>query len=383
MTENEEHWDDLFDQPTPDEGADGNNDPDKDLDEAGGDNDNPDKSDSEDPDKSKEDPNKGEEDKADDEKDPDKDDKVDKPDVDTSNVNLTGIEKYLANFDIEGGVIAFDDGTTAQFSELDPDKQAEILTELHDKNAKSIEDKFGLDEGEIGLINYLRTNNMTVDDYIENLAKDRVNTLLAATQSQAENFKDMDSDAIYVKFLKQNNPDITAEQLDEDLGKAKELNTYNNIVENLRTKYIDDQEKAAKNAIDLEEQNFNKTLEDQRQEVVQVVSEIDNVAGITLNDDAKNSLLDQILQVNESGDPLFMEEVFSNPKDLFNAAFWYYYGPGVLEQREQFWKEEKSKAYKRGKEDALGKPSPHINFSGKDTTGASDDEEDDWITLNT
>ena len=88
-----------------------------------------------------------------------------------------------------------------------------------------------------------------------------------------------------------------------------------------------------------------------------------DVNGIELNDGTKNGILDHILEVNDHGDSLFMEEVFSKPDTLFKAAFWFYNGPEIMKQRDEYWKKEKSAAYKRGRESAMGKDGSKISFT--------------------
>jgi hypothetical protein len=99
-----------------------------------------------------------------------------------------------------------------------------------------------------------------------------------------------------------------------------------------------------------------------------------DVDGIELNDNLKNEVLSKVLEVKEDGDSVFYDEVFSDPSNIFKAAFWYYYGPSVMQQYNEYWKKEKSAAYKRGMEAALGKQQPPVSFSSKqgDETNNSD-----------
>ena len=303
------------------------------------------------------------------------------PHIDTKDVKLTGIEKYLSQFDIEAGMIQFEDGTSTHFKDLEPDKQAEVLSNLHDTNAKTIEEKYGLDENEVGLINYLRTNNLKVEDYIESLAQERVNSMTAASQATTEDYENMSDDAVYLKFLKESNSEATAEELEADLEKAKEQKSFEKTAKALREGYKVSQQQEIAGIKDSEAEEFSKMLEQQREEVVNTVANIDSISGITLNKDAKNSLLDQVLNVTDSGDSMFMADVFGDPEKLFNAAFWYYYGPDVFKQKETYWKAEKSRAYKLGRESALGKSSTPQNFVDKNAGDGSPADGDEYLTL--
>ena len=305
----------------------------------------------------------------------------------TDNVDMSGIELYLSQFDIEGGMINFDDGTSKHFSELDAEKQAEILAELHDATSTEVEDKYGLDDNEIGLINYLRTNNLTVEEAIEQMAEERLNVLIALQDIQAVDYEQVPDDSIYLQFLKRSNPEATVDQLEADLQKAKEQNTYDSVVKNLRNQFATEQQAMLQQRMMADQQQQAVEIEDQRAEVVETVSGINDIAGIELNDAVKNGILDRVLEVNEYGDSRFMEEVFGDPETLFNAAFWYYYGEDLLAQRDEYWKREKSAAYKRGREDALGKsPATKMSFmgnKGKEGGGSpsSPQDDDDWLSL--
>ena len=272
--------------------------------------------------------------------------------------NVTGIEMYLAQFDIEAGMIQFEDGTSQHFNDLDAAKQAEVLQQLHGTQATAIENQYGLDENEIGLLNYLRENKLSVEEMVEQMVAERVATITTLQEMSSEDFTKMDADVLYLKWLKDTSPEATPEQLSSDLAKAKELSNYNKLTETLRTQFTKAQQEAVTAATVEQEKAHNELVESQRQEIVNAVAGMDELAGIKLDQNTKNTVLDHILETNEEGDSAFMDEVFSDPQTLFKAAFWYVYGESLVAQRDEYWKKEKSAAYKRGKEDALGVTTP-------------------------
>lgn len=287
----------------------------------------------------------------DDEPEPNDDDE---PKDGDDNTNMSGIELYLSQFDIEGGMIEFEDGESVHFNDLEPAKQAEILQQLHGSNAASIEEQYGLDENEIGMINYLRANGLTIDELIDSMATERANTLLTLQQSTVVDYDAMSEDNVYLTFLRQSNPEATPEQLEEDLRIAKATSTFSKMTETIRGQFKTQQSLSLREAQAQEEAARNEELDNQRRLVVETAQGINDIAGVQLNDEVKNSLLDRVLEVNDDGDSVFLEEVFSDPTKLFNAAFWYYYGEEISRQKDEYWKKEKSLAYKRGRQDALG-----------------------------
>ena len=268
--------------------------------------------------------------------------------VTTEDAALSGVEQYLSQFDIEGGMIAFDDGTSKHFDELDATKQSEVLSNLHKSNATSVEDTYGLDDNEVGFINHLRENKLSVNDMVESMATERLQAMQAVDQAVSKDYKEMSDDAIYATFLRDGNPDLTAEQLEKDLASAKAVANYTNVVSNIRTGFEREQEVEIAKAAETKAKDHRDLVESQRQEVVDTIKNIDTLDGLGLNDGIKNSVLDTILSVDSDGDSVFMTEVFSDPEKLFRAAFWYNNGTDILKSREDYWKKQKSEAFKRG-----------------------------------
>jgi hypothetical protein len=54
--------------------------------------------------------------------------------------DLTGVEQFLTAYGVQGGVITYEDGSSARFSELDSAEQAEILSSLVSESVPSIEE---------------------------------------------------------------------------------------------------------------------------------------------------------------------------------------------------------------------------------------------------
>jgi len=275
------------------------------------------------------------------------------PDPDVEGADLTGVERFLSKYGIEGGMIEFEDGSSEHFDKLEAEKQDEILSNLYSRQSKNIEEEYGLDKNEISLINYLRDNNTSMEAMVDSLANDRVQTLLAAQEAGSMDYKQMSDDAIYTKFLKESNPEIATDKLEADLQAAKSLSSYTNMVNSLRNRYTSDQEARVAKYEQESIQEHNSLIEEQRQIVLDEIYEMEDLDGNTFDDNAKNNVLDKILEIDESGDSIFLSQVLSNPKELIRAAYWYENGPDITRQLEEQWKREKSAAYKRGREDAL------------------------------
>jgi hypothetical protein len=299
--------------------------------------------------------------------------------------DLSGTERYLSRFGIEAGMIEFDNGESKHFDELDAEKQEEVLAQLHSSNETSIEEKYGLDEKEIGFINYLRENKTSVEEFIQDAAARRVQTILAQQQVGNEDYDKLDEDMIFTAFLKKNNPEATPEEIEEDLKKAKELKGYKTTVNGIREQFKKDQKAEVETLRTKSLQDRQKELEEERKLVVNKVSELNDIDGFQLDDSTKNSVLDLILEVDEDGDSRFLTEVFSDPEKLFRAAWWYQNGSDVMKQREEYWKKEKSAAYKRGQSTKESKKqsfkSNDSDLSNKDKTTPTPGNYDNTYSL--
>jgi hypothetical protein len=310
-------------------------------------------------------------------KDGNEDDDPDEKDKDASTKDtMSGIERYLSRYDIEGGMIKFDDGTEKHFNDLDAGKQEEILETLHGSVARSVEEKYGLDETEVGLINYLRTNNLTFDEVVEA----RVSERLSKLSTETVDLSGMADDDIYKMYMKKTVGDGASESdIEADLEVAKSQSTFKALAQSMRAQLKRDAEAAVEAAAALAREKDAGRIEEDRRTIIQAVTPLKVIAGVELTNNLKNEVLDKVLNVTDDGDSLFQDEILSDPTKLFSAAFWYYNGESLLEQRDNYWKKEKSAAYKRGRESVLGKSSSPISFtsneakpSGRKTTRDED-----------
>ena len=268
---------------------------------------------------------------------------------------LTGVENFLTNYGVQGGIITYEDGTTARFSELGNDEQNEILSSLVKESVPSIEEKFNLDEDEINLLNAVRGSDLSSEEFINSIVDHRLQTVLANRDADNTDYENLSQDAIFVKNLKDNDADITEEAIAEELVKAKDLTSYKSTVESMRKLYISEQT-AEYNATQAERDAlFNSEIEAQRHDIVQSIETIDDIGGAAVTQEMKEFLLHDMMELNEDKDPILMEKIFSNPQTMFEVNWFMNYGKDYMQQVNNYWKKEVSKAHKTGYEQATGR----------------------------
>lgn len=300
--------------------------------------------------------------------------KTDTIDTTTEEVE-NGIEEFLSQYGIQGGMIDFesaeegeDSPKRAHFNDLTESEKANILISLAEKGKTSVEEQYGLDKEEISLLNLARERG-SVGDLIDELAQRRIQEMQSLNTTEVD-YDEVASDDIYRQFLKESDPDAADEEIEKDLQNAKTGSSYDKLVDNLRSKFKSGQEvTASKNAEKLANIRHEE-LEKDRRDIVRAVQGIDQVAGFEVTEEDANPVLSKVLELGSSGDSKFMEEVFGNPENIFKAAYMYYKGEELVNSLEEHYKAEVKKSYMTGKRDALeGAPSRRQNFQS--STGSN------------
>ena len=285
---------------------------------------------------------------------------------DLSGVELTGVERFLSTYGVKGGMIEFDEGEAVHFDSLSSDEQANVLGSLTKKSIPTADQLYDLAEGEINLLNqYRASGSEDISEFLNNAMDQRLSTILKDEKYASVNYDELDSDSIFIYHTKENNPDMTDEALADELVKAKELSTFESTTDALRNGLKHSQTDYIKSVTDNEEAEFAQEIESQRQEVVDAVYNINEVAGSVVTDEMKDYLLADIMELNDNKDPVLMEKIFSTPEAMFKANWFLNYGESHINSINEYWKKEVSKARKAGYQESVR------NMPRNATVGAS------------
>jgi hypothetical protein len=282
---------------------------------------------------------------------------------------LTGTEKFLAQYGIIGGMIEFEDGTSKHYENLDQDEQFNVLKSIAEGVKTPIEAEYDLDNEEIELLNFIREQKKPVNEVLQDIFADQLAKIEAFKNIANEDYVNMTSESVYLKWLQESDPEATAEELQENLDAAKRLRTFEKTAESLRRNFIQEQERE----ISIEEWRIAneqaKELETDRETIVNTVEGIRSIAGWEISDEQKNEILGDLLEVNSQGDSLFMERIFSNPQKLFEVAWMEKFADKNFNVMAEHYKNEISEAYKRGKNDGMkGLPGGPIRVGDNKTS---------------
>lgn len=297
------------------------------------------------------------------------DDEVVTPEENTDNTSedtdepelLSGTEKFLAQYGILGGMIKFEDGVEKHYDQLSQEEQFNVLTSIADGSKTPVEQEYDLVEDEIGLLNYIRGQNKPVGEVLQDIVDAQIQKMEAVRNINNEDLINMPLDSVYMKWLREADPDATAEDLQESLDAAKKAKSFEKTTENLRKSFIQNQERLIQVEESRLEQEQARELEADRETIVNQVQNIKHVAGWDVSDEQKNEVLGSLLEVNSQGDSLFMERVFSDPEKLFRVAWLDTFGEAHFDEMSNYYKNQISEAYARGRNDGVkGLPSKMI-----------------------
>lgn len=283
-------------------------------------------------------------------------------------IELTGIERFLSDYGVQGGIIEYEDGSSAKFTDLAAEEQETVLSSLVKNASLSVEEKFNLDEDEIGLINSFRESGLEdIGEFLNNIVDSRVSSYLKQENAKNIDFDGIENDDLFILHLKDRHPDISNEQIAEELNKAKDLFTYKDTVGSIRDSYKLKQTATNEKKTSLEQAEFNNEVEMQREEVVSVVEDINDIAGAKLTDEVKEYLLHDLIELNDNNDPILMEKIFSDPGTMLKANWFLNYGEDYIGSLNDYWKRQVSAAYKNGYEKSVNGMPDNPTIIGADT----------------
>lgn len=208
-----------------------------------------------------------------------------------------------------------------------------------------------LEDDEIQLINTLRQNNLTPQQYIQAIQQQAAQQALEnyqKTQTPAYEIDSLSDDELFALDLleKVGEENISDEELQEALTQAKNNpELFAKQVEGLRVSYknLEDQQKYA--VQQEEQQQLEQQYQDFSNKVLNAIGSFNSLANqdIELSTDDKNDIANYMLTRRESGVSDFYTDI-QDPTVATQAAFWLLRGPEVLSEMEN----QVRAAYQRG-----------------------------------
>ena len=228
---------------------------------------------------------------------------------------LSIIDEFLALNGISNGTIKFIDDdnkeTEKNFYELAKEEQLEVLNSFmqNPEQPDTVEQQF---------LEYLKSNNLSVNDFLTQYKDEVVKELTAQYEPNYE-IDAYDDEELFLLDLK-SKYDLTDEELKAELEKELQNDVlFKKKVDSLRSEYkkLEDQYKETQQA------EFNKQREEEYNKfadtIVDVAVKNSDFYGIELEDSEKNEVLSFLLDLDDNGTSEFYKEL-NKPDRLYEAA---------------------------------------------------------------
>jgi len=231
-----------------------------------------------------------------------------------------------------------DEGETedVDFNSLSREEQLTILQEITSP---------GLTDHETDVINYLRSNNVTLEQVVDYFANQRLEDYLSQNpdqrQIQSYSIDEYTNEELYVADIKSKFPSLSDEELQQELDRAKENeDLFNKKVEILRETYKAEEQKQ----IELNEQQVQQQFEDLKNNLTSVLYNFNEIPldyddpqtdMLVIEDADKNQVLSYLLEQDSEGKSQFVRDI-ENPEKLIELAWLALQGMTTITETSQY-----------------------------------------------
>ena len=269
-----------------------------------------------------------------------------------------GINPEAIKFENETGEIE-----EKSFNELSREEQLQIL------NYDESNDDYGLAEDEVSLINELRENNLSAEEYKKYIAQQAIQEYLASNDSETSTYEvdSIPDDELYLIDLKAKIPELTDEDAAAELELAKQHEVlYQKKVQGIRNEYKKKEELLAQQEEEEQRLAAEKAAQEFEDTIVAAIQENDTIdlgeSSLTLSEDDMNEIASFILDSDVAG-VRHIAKALNDPKTLVGMVWYALKGQEAFSQISDYYKQKITEAskynYNKGFEDAKGGKAPN------------------------
>lgn len=269
-----------------------------------------------------------------------------------------GINPDAIRFENETGEIE-----EKSFNELSREEQLQIL------NYDESNDNYGLAEDEVSLINELRENNLSAEEYKKYIAQQAIQEYLASNQEETPVYEvdSIPDDELYLIDLKAKIPELTDEDAAAELELAKQHEAlYQKKVQGIRNEYKKKEELLAQQEEEEQRLAAEKAAQEFEDTIVAAIQENDTIdlgeSSLTLSEDDMNEIASFILDSDVAG-VRHIAKALNDPKTLVGMVWYALKGQEAFSQISDYYKQKITEAskynYTKGFEDAKGGKAPN------------------------
>ena len=245
------------------------------------------------------------------------------------------------------------------WDDLSAEEQYNILTSQLPQEEEETESQPDLTDDEIEFLNYLRQNNLSPQEYLNQVIQE--NQTIVEPQYEIDSLTD---DELFMGDLQIRTPDITDEELLDALNKAKENpELFAKQIQGLRAEYKDLEDQNREEQALLQQEQDQASYQQFQEGIFEGIDSLGTLGeiDIELSDEDKEELATFILQPDQTG-VTEMQKALADPTVLAHVAWFLLKGSDTIDGLVQYFTKEITKvrenSFKKGQEQT--KPNVYV-----------------------
>lgn len=228
--------------------------------------------------------------------------------------------------------------SNVNFDDLSDQEKFDLLNDHEDSVMPS--------DDELKTLNFLRTNNMTLEDFAKWQREQGVQEYLANQTPITEFDEYTDDEMIAYDFIQRFGEDMTDEEIDAEIDRLKaDPDAYAKRVNLLRASYKSEAEAQSK-LYEQEEQTRNQAAEEEfKTAYVNAAGNINYIHGMDLDNNDRQELLDFVL-TKDAANRTGLSKALDNPESVLKMAWYLLHGEETYDNTVDYFKKEIAKRSK-------------------------------------
>lgn len=268
------------------------------------------------------------------------------------------ISAFLRSKGINPNSIKFtgEDGQQEEhkFADLSAEEQLQIL------QYNDLDDNYGLTNEETQLINSLRSNNLSVQDYNNYIAKQAIENYTKNNTQPQYQVDSISDDELFIIDLKARIPELSDEEVLAELDSAKaNEDLFTKKVQSIRDDYKQKEDLIEQQEQQLRQQEAAQQAQQFEQLIINTIQENDSIdlgdSQLALSVDDKNEIASFILDEDATG-VRYISRALDDPRTLVKMVWYALKGDEAFSKISDYYKSKISEAakynYNKGYEDA-------------------------------
>lgn len=218
------------------------------------------------------------------------------------------------------------------FYSLDYEEQLNVLS--------SSDSDVDLEPHEIETVNFLRENNITLEQAAEYFKKQGIQEYLETQRGEGLQIDSLSDEEIFILDLKASYEDLTEDEIVDIMNhELKNEALFKRKSERLREEYREAEMKEVE-----EKENISRTKKQEKEnklieDVSSIANTVDNIGGLDLSDDDKEEIVKHIFEKDINGISQ-IDKAIEDPESLFRIAWFLSKGEEAFEILHEYYKNE-------------------------------------------